>query len=240
MAEITAQAISSAKIFEQCGYSAVIIENFGDAPFYPEKAPPETIAAMALVGQAIRQAVPVPLGINVLRNDAFGALALAKILSADFIRVNILNGVSATDQGMISGPAHTLLRERERLFAGPTSKHPIQLLADVHVKHARPISELDLATAAKDLAARGGADAIIVSGTRTGSPVAIEDLKTVKHAVDCPVFIGSGLNFENATALLPYADGAIVATVTLKNGQLGQAVDRQRAEKLMTLARRMK
>lgn len=227
------RAVKAAKVYRSAGYTGLIIENFGDAPFYPDRVPPETIAAMAVIGHQVRHAIELPLGINVLRNDAFAALALAKVVGADFIRVNILNGVSATDQGMISGEAHTLLRERERLGAGPTSKSPIQIFADVHVKHARPLSERNLEVAAKDLAARGGADALIVSGTRTGAPVLIDDLELVRRAVDCPVLIGSGLNSQNAADLLPHCDGGIIASATLKDGAAGQDVDPGRAKAVM-------
>lgn len=224
------RAVNAAQTYQKLGYTGLIIENFGDAPFYPDQVPPETIAAMAIIGHKIRSASELPFGINVLRNDAFAALALARVVGANFIRVNILNGVSATDQGLISGQAHTLLRERERLSAGLGSSHPIQIFADVHVKHARPLAERNLEIAAKDLASRGGADALIVSGTRTGSPVSIDDLDMVREAVSCPVLIGSGLTAQNATDLLAHCHGAIVASATLKDGRAGQDVDAKRAK----------
>ncbi|MDF1663981.1 MAG: BtpA/SgcQ family protein, partial [Planctomycetota bacterium] len=227
---IAQQAVTAAKTYQKLGYTGLIIENFGDAPFYPDQVPPETVAAMSIIGHQIRSTIKLPLGINVLRNDAFAALALARVVGANFIRVNILNGVSATDQGLISGQAHTLLRERERLGAGLGGAHPIQIFADVHVKHARPLAERNLEIAAKDLAARGGADALIVSGSRTGSPVSIADLDVVRKAVSCPVLIGSGLTEQNAGDLLPHCHGAIVASATLKGGQPGQDVDPKRAK----------
>ncbi|HNH39334.1 MAG TPA: BtpA/SgcQ family protein, partial [Microthrixaceae bacterium] len=39
----------------------------------------------------------LPVGINVLRNDARAALAIAAVTGASFIRVNVLSGVAATD-----------------------------------------------------------------------------------------------------------------------------------------------
>ena len=53
------------------------------------------------ISAAIREVSKLPLGINVLRNDAFSALAIAAVTGADFIRVNVLSGVTATDQGLI-------------------------------------------------------------------------------------------------------------------------------------------
>ncbi len=54
-------------------------------------------------------------GINVLRNDGRAALAVAHAAQADFIRVNVLAGVRVTDQGIVEGIAHELLRDRSLL-----------------------------------------------------------------------------------------------------------------------------
>lgn len=235
LSELLEPVERAASAFEAAGYHALILENFGDSPFYPQTAPPETLASMALLGHAVRDHFQGPLGINVLRNDGRSALALAVALEAQFIRVNILSGVAATDQGLISARAHELLRERERLLAGPQHDRSVFIFADVHVKHARPLAEQDLATAAKDLVMRAGADAVVVSGRRTGEPCQQQDLKAVTAALAgrAPVFIGSGLSLENLDHLGPHCDGAIVASSILEGGRAGQAVDPKRAQALL-------
>ena len=50
------------------------------------------------------------LGINVLRNDAESALAIAAVVSASCIRVNVHTGARVTDQGVIEGEAAATLR----------------------------------------------------------------------------------------------------------------------------------
>lgn len=50
-------AVNDARAYERGGAHAVFIENFGDVPFTKGNVAPETLAAMAAAGCAIRQAV---------------------------------------------------------------------------------------------------------------------------------------------------------------------------------------
>lgn len=242
LSELTDAVISKAQLFASEGATGLIMENFGDAPFYPGAVPPETVASMAVIGAALRRELDLPLGINVLRNDGAAALALAVALGAEAVRVNVLSGVAATDQGLVASAAHDLLRERERLSAGPSGARAVKILADVHVKHARPLGEQDIATAAIDLAERAGADAVIVSGTRTGSPPSVADLDCVGAALDeldrrVPLLLGSGVNADNAAKLVPRCNGAIVASAALKGGRAGAAADPDRTRRLIAAIR---
>ena len=72
------------------GVHALMMENFGDTPFYPGRVPTHVAAQMTALAVAVRQAFSLPLGINVLRNDGRTALAVAHASGADFIRVNVL------------------------------------------------------------------------------------------------------------------------------------------------------
>ena len=99
------------------GVDGLMIENFGDTPFYPGRVPAITVAAMTALACEVRRATDVPLGINMLRNDGLSALAVAVASGASFIRVNVLCGARVTDQGLLQGIAHDLLRERANLKA---------------------------------------------------------------------------------------------------------------------------
>src|SRR5438874_4480143 len=84
------------------GVHGLMMENFGDVPFYPGRVPAETVAAITLAAAEVRRRfAEVPLGINVLRNDGCSALAIATAVGARFIRVNILCAARVTDQGII-------------------------------------------------------------------------------------------------------------------------------------------
>jgi len=148
------------------GVNGIIVENFFDAPFTKGQVDPAVVSAMSLIVSRLQQLVTVPLGLNVLRNDSRSALAIASSVGASFIRVNVLTGVMATDQGLIEGCAHDLLRYRRELGSN------VQILADVLVKHARPLGSPNLTTAVQETIHRGMADGIILSGWATGSPPA--------------------------------------------------------------------
>jgi membrane complex biogenesis BtpA family protein len=205
------------------GVHGIIIENFFDAPFTKSQVDPATVSAMTVVVERLRQLVTVPIGINVLRNDARSALAIATCCGAQFIRVNVLTGVMATDQGLIEGDAHNLMRYRRELGSS------VSVLADVLVKHARPLGAPNLTTAVQETIHRGLADGVILSGWATGSPPSLEDLELAKAAAeDTPVFIGSGASWENIATLIQAADGVIVSSSLKRRGQLEQPIDPNR------------
>src|SRR6185503_15074013 len=81
------RATRDADAYQRGGADAVIIENFGDLPFTKGSVAPETVAAMAAVGHEVRKVLKIPIGFNVLRNDAHAALALCAACRGDFIRV---------------------------------------------------------------------------------------------------------------------------------------------------------
>jgi uncharacterized protein len=183
------------------------------------------------VVQRIQNLVTLPVGLNVLRNDAKSAMAIASCVQAQFIRVNVLMGVMATDQGLIEGEAHQLLRYRRELGCD------VKIMADVLVKHARPLSSPNLTVAVKDTIERGLADAVILSGWATGSPPNLEDLELACSAANnTPVFIGSGANWENIATLMQAANGVIVSSSLKRQGQIEQPIDPIRVSQFVEAA----
>lgn len=233
LADILAVACADARALARAGFDALLIENFGDAPFRPTHVDPHTVACMTVAARAVREAVPqLPLGVNVLRNDPSAALAIAHAVGAVFVRINVHCGAYATDQGVIEGRADETLRFRRRLGAD------VAILADVHVKHARPLSSAPIAEAAEETAYRGRADALIVSGSATGKPTDLEDVRAVKRAVpDRRVYVGSGATADHIRAILARADGAIVGTAVKAGGQTTAPVDAGRAAEFVGRAR---
>lgn len=210
------------------GCDALIVENFGDAPFHPQRVPPETVASLALALERVAQrAGGRPVGVNVLRNDARAALGLCALGLASFLRVNVHVGLAASDQGLLEGRAHETLRERQRLCP------PALLLCDVHVKHATPLGRESAAEAAADTLERGLADALVVSGARTGAPASPQTLAEVRAAApEAVVLLGSGVTRANARELCAAADGAIVGTALKRDGQVEAEVDEARVAAL--------
>jgi membrane complex biogenesis BtpA family protein len=226
-----ADALLDAHRIADAGFDALLIENFGDAPFYADDVPKVTVAAMTRAVQSVATAVDLPVGVNVLRNDALAALAIAAATGAAFIRVNVLSGSMMTDQGEITGRAAEVARARAALCPD------VEILADVFVKHAAPPPGLGIEQAARDLTERGGADAIVVSGSGTGDPVDEGRLAAVRKAVPgARMYAGSGVDAMTVADILEVCDGVIVGTAIKEGGVTTAPVDPERARALVEAA----
>ena len=232
LSEVIGRAARESMVLKQAGFDMVIVENFGDAPFRAATVEPHTVAAMILCVEAVVEACGLPAGVNVLRNDPFAALAIASVGGARAIRVNVHMGVYATDQGFIEGRAAETLLYRQRLGAD------VEIWADVHVKHARPLHQPDIALAAEELIDRGQADAVIVSGDTTGRPADMEDIKRVKAAVGkTRVLVGSGVTAANVKQHLEHCDGVIVGSDLKPDGKASNALCPDRVDSFVEAAR---
>lgn len=225
---LIAAAVNDARTLQRAGFDALLVENYGDAPYYADKVPAVTVAAMSRVVTEIRNAVELPLGVNVLRNDAVAALSIATACEARFIRVNVLSGTMYTDQGLIEGNAARLARLR-------TSLNPeIEVLADVFVKHATPPTGLPINQAAADLWHRAMADGLIISGQATGVPADRTLIEQVRAAVpEARILVGSGVTADRVPALIGLVEGVIVGTGIKEGGDIYRRVDIDRATTLV-------
>jgi len=220
LSQIASSAARDAHALADAGFEAVVVENYGDAPFVPGTVDPITVSSMTRCALAVRVAAPMlSLGINILRNDAAAALAVAAATSASFIRINVHVGARLTDQGVVQGMAHETLRARRAL-----GLENVKLLCDVDVKHSAPLAPRPLAEEAHDLALRGHADAVLVTGSGTGRGVALPDLDVVLRAVDVPVLVASGVT-ESTLPSLRRAHGVIVGSCLRPGGQAGLPID---------------
>lgn len=226
-------ALHDAETLATGGVDGIIVENYGDTPFFPAQVPPITTAALTAAVLEVRRAVSIPVGVNVLRNDAAAALAIAVATGASFIRVNVHTGAMMTDQGWISGAAHQTMRERSLFDCD------VAVFADVFVKHATPPAGQSLEEAARDTWERGQADALIVSGSGTGHPTSVADVERVKAAVpDATVIVGSGVTLENVADLFRHADGAIVGTSLKTDGRADGPVSLERVKQLIDVVQK--
>jgi len=220
-------ALRETEIYQKHGIEAIIVENFRDMPFYADRVPAETIAAMSSVIREIVNHFEGAVGVNVLRNDANAAMSVATATQADFIRVNVHTGAAVTDQGLIQGKAAETLRLRSAL------KSEVLILADVNVKHASPLANRDIDIETKDTTERGLADGIIITGSRTGSKTDLKESEIVRQNTSLPIIVGSGIHLENLKSTIQSADGMIVGSYFKKDGFAANLVDNDRVEKFM-------
>ncbi len=221
---VVGPAVRDARALVAGGVDGVIVENFGDVPFAKGVVGPETVAAMAVAVRAVIEAVgpEISVGVNVLRNDAMSALAVALACGAGFIRVNVLAGVVAADQGLIEGDAYRVMRYRRAIDAVA-----VAVWADVRVKHAAGLVDRPLEEEVAELVERAGAQAVIVSGVGTGQPTDPARVAAVMaHAGQVPVYVGSGVTASSAGS---FGDaGLIVGTWVKRDGRVDQPVDPER------------
>ncbi len=215
-------ALAEIEVFMRHGVDGLIVENLRDIPFYPGPVPAPTVAAMAAVTREAVRAAGVPVGVNVLRNDGPAAVAVASAAGARFVRVNVHMGVAVSEQGIVHGESHETLRLRASLGSD------VLIFADVGVKHAAPLHDRGLATEVMDLSERGMADALVVSGERTGAETRAADIDTARRHSELPVLVGSGVTPANLGRLYPSVDGLIVGSCFKRDGRAASPLAEER------------
>ncbi len=225
--------LADLKALVEGGVDGLILENYGDAPYFPGRVSPQTVSYLTRLAMEVRSSTSLPLGINVLRSDGISALAVAAAVGAEFIRVNVYTGVRVSGEGLIQGNAHEIQRYRRELGTD------VKVFADVDVKHSTGVGDVDLADEVTETILRGRADAVIVSGKATGLATGLEDLRRAKESAGLtPVLAGSGVTVETVSDTLRWADGAIVGTGFKVDGVTDNPVDVEAVRALMGEARR--
>jgi membrane complex biogenesis BtpA family protein len=215
LAAVVAHALAELAAYRVGGLDGVLVENEHDWP-HRVAAARETVAVMTSVTHALVAAASgFPVGIEILLNDPEASLAVAHAAGADFIRTDYFaDEMSRPEHGVMRVAPDEVIAYRERIGA-----HGVLVLADIQVKYAQMLAARTLGESAREARERG-ADAIVVTGTRTGEPPSPQDVLGAREgAGDCPVLVGSGLAPGNARRLLEVADGAIVGTSLMRGGR---------------------
>ena len=93
---------------------------------------------------------------------------------------------------------------------------------------------MDLVASAMDVTDRGLADAVIVSGRRTGDPANLEDLIALRKALpDAVIVAGSGVDEQNVQSFWPHVDGIIAGTAVKEGRTTTNPVSAKAAERFM-------
>ncbi|HIQ03508.1 MAG TPA: BtpA/SgcQ family protein [Desulfurococcales archaeon] len=225
--QIVERAISDSLTLMRGGVDGLIIENYGDKPYRVRVREPETIAALTLIAYNVKRGVRKPLGISLLRNSGPEALAIAYVVGAEFIRVNAYGEVLVSPEGILEPVAREVQELKCKLNAN------VKVFADIICKHATPLHNIDIADLVHDITYRCLADAIIVSGSRTGLPPDVSLVEKVKSHTNKPVIIGSGITINNIREYWDLADGFIVGTYFKVNGVTENNVDERRVKEFM-------
>ncbi len=212
--EISDWAVQEAKQYEKANLDAIMIENMHDVPYTKGQVGPEITAAMTVVAKAIRKAVNLPLGIQILAGANKEALAVAKAANLDFIRAEGFVFGHVADEGYIDSCAAELMRYRKNIDASD-----VNVFTDIKKKHSSHAitSDVDIAETAH-AAEFFLSDGLIITGSSTGKAVDIRELDALKDSVDRPILIGSGITVDNISEYWNYANAFIVGSHFKENG----------------------
>ena len=234
IASLVSQAVAEARVIADAGFDAVMVENMHDTPYvHGDRLGPEIVAAMTRVAAAVREAVEIPLGIQILSGGNRHALATAHAVGGAFIRCENFVFSHVADEGLLpEAEAGPLLRYRKQIGA-----EAIGVLCDIKKKHASHAITADLLIGeVAEAAVFFGADALIVTGQATGQPTSVTDVAQVRGAVTVPVLVGSGVCPEAVGPLFEYADALIVGSFIKHDGNWQNAVDPARCDQIIKAA----
>ncbi len=201
---IVDQAVRDAQALRDAGFNAAILQNTHDLPF-TAAAPVETTAFLAAVGWELHREVDLPLGVNVLKNDAEAALAIAAAIDARFVRLKVYVGAMIGAEGVTEPAAAPALRMRQRLAT------TTEIWADLLDRTSVPLAPQPLELVAEWAVKFGGAAALIVTGADWASTLDMVGRARL-GAPAVPVAIGGGVTHANVAEALAHADAAIVGS----------------------------
>jgi membrane complex biogenesis BtpA family protein len=232
VAEIASIAVAEAATYRDVGFHGLLIENTHDRPYLKSRVGPEIVAAISVIGAAIRRAVDLPLGVQVLAGANAEALAVALACDASFVRVEGFVFAHVADEGLIESSAASLLRYRRAVGADR-----VRVFADIKKKHSAHAitADVDIVETAK-AAEFFTVDGVIVSGVATGEPADAQEVAAVAAATSLPALVGSGVSAENI-GTFPDADAFIVGSSIKRDGLWSNPIDPARARKLVEVFR---
>jgi membrane complex biogenesis BtpA family protein len=233
--ELTDAAVREASAYRDGGVDALMIENMHDVPYLRGSVGPEVVAAMAVVGRAVKSESKLPVGVQILAGANVEALAVAHAAGLDYVRVEAYTFAHVADEGLIESSAAELLRFRRKIGADG-----VRVWADVKKKHASHAitADVTLGETAAAVEFMSG-DAVIVSGNATGEPPNAADVREAKSHCRLPVLLGSGVTVENVPEFYDTADGFIVGSYFKEGGLWSNTVERARVERLADVLRRL-
>lgn len=227
--QVIERAVEDARVLERCGFDAVMVENEDRA-----QGPHMTklqFAAMSMVTRAVREAVSIPMGLCLGCLNYEEALTICKVAGGQFIRAPIFVDTVMNYHGIIGPCSADIQATRTRLGA-----QEIRILADVQVKYYYMVNPQITIAQSAAWAEKQGADAVIVTGLRSGAETSLEDIWGVKKCVHIPVAVGSGVTEQNIARQLEVSDIMIIGTTLRRGGKMSEPIDPERAAAIVAAA----
>ena len=213
------KAVTDAQALQRGGAHGCLIQTVDRAYDNQDDTDYARVAAITLIVQAVKQAVPPEfiVGVQLMWNCITPSLAVAKVCGADFVRCTALVGTSDSPYGTVEAHPLAVQEYRRKLQA-----MDVTMIAEIQGYHFQGNGD-----EIKDLCSRAcfatyaGADAVeIVDKDEAKNERMAKALKDMGIAV----VLGGGTNAENVARRMRYADMALVGSYFEKKGW-GAAVD---------------
>lgn len=234
--ELVTQAKFEAQLYRECSVDALYIENMHDVPYLRGEVGPEIVAAMTAIGREVKAVSELPVGIQILAGANVEAMAVAHAAGLNFIRAEGYAYAHVADEGLIQASAANLLRYRRMIGA-----ENVQVWTDVKKKHAAHAITEDVSLGETAATVEFmGADCVIITGTATGHPPSVADVKEAKANCRLPVVLGSGITVDNIEKFYNDADGFIVGSAFKIDGLWSNTVDVPRVKQFMSVLHKLR
>lgn len=224
------RAVAEARIADEAGFDAVLIQNAGDGVFQRD-GDAATIAHMTAVGAAVKAAVGCRLGINILSVGQTASIAIASALDADFVRIKVYVGAVVTPTGLEDGSYQEALAYRRRLGA-----EQVPIVADVFDRSSWALGDWSIEEAAQHARGPGGAELLVITGRSVEE--SLRRSREVKAALPgVATWCGGGTTPGNIAQMLEVYDGAIVGQGIKRDGDIRNPFDAELANRFVAAAR---
>ena len=234
--EIIKIAVTEAKLYQEYGIDAVIVENMHDVPYLNRVVGSEIIACMTAVTREIKNNVNMPCGIQILAGANQAALSAALASGCEFIRCEGFVFSHIADEGLMNSDAAELLRFRKKIGADH-----IAVFTDIQKKHSSHAITQDLSISDLNKAAEFFlSDGTIITGKSTSEKAKTSELKEAKESTTLPILIGSGITVENISEYWDLADGFIIGSHFKEDGNWKKKVSRNRVMNFLKVVQNLR
>lgn len=233
LASVIEAGLSEATVLADNGVDALMVQNLGDIPVATHASMVQ-VAWMTRVTSEIARVTGIPVGLNLLENDAEAMFAIASASGADFVRIKIYVGGMMTPFGVELAQAHTAIKARNSWAASE-----VAILADVHDRTGTPIATGGFEEDVEFAVRLGMADGLVITGKSYDATLAMIGQARAKYP-NIPIFAGGGVTAANFSEVVVNATGAIVST-SMKD--TGSAVGRfipAKVKEFMAVAREVR
>lgn len=226
-----AAAIDEAKALEKAGFDSVMVQNLGDLPVCHKVSAPQLAWALRIIFE-VANSVSIPVGLNLMENDAEAMLSVASAAALDFVRLKVFIGAMVTPFGLVEGCAYEANKTRNLLNAAN-----IAMLADVHDRTGIPLGGREIDPDIREAIDLGHADGLVLTGRDYDESMAFIG-QSKKKFPQIPVVLGGSCNEANLAQTLRLADGVIISSALKDTNSAFGKINPEKAKRFMELFRK--